>query len=411
MRMHHEFRWDDFDKLQFDLEHILPRRQTGTVRHPEYMSVDRHGRLAERHVEHDIRGLAADARQRLQHLAHAGYLAAMLGDQLLRQCDDVLRLVAIEPDGLDEVAHLRFAERDHLLRRIGRREQGRRRLVDTGIGCLRRQHHGNQERERIDVLQFALGRRVDRLEAPERLRHLGLRPWPDVAMRGDDIGLDLRLGGLWLCRLAGFRGLESRPRRGLRGGLALFCLGRGADRLFCHFFPILSGMTPNNDPKPDTPLFSAVMTPNRSLGKRGFGVLMLLVAGISFVAGIVFAIAGAWPITGFFGLDVLLIYWAFRVNYRDGRAYEQIVVTPTELMFRKVSPRGAVIEWRCNPLWVKLDWDIHEEFGVQQLHLVSRGERRAIASFLSPEEKEGFGKALQAAIAAAKRGPDRTVIA
>ena len=170
-------------------------------------------------------------------------------------------------------------------------------------------------------------------------------------------------------------------------------------------------MIPDNDPKPDTPLFSAVMSPNRSLGKRGFGILMLAVAGISFVAGVVFAIAGAWPITGFFGLDVLLIYWAFRVNYRDGRGYEQVVVTPTELTFRKVSPRGAVTEWRCNPLWVKLDWDIHEEFGVQRLHLVSRGERQAIAGFLSPEEKESFGKALQAAIAAAKRGPDRTVIA
>ena len=128
-------------------------------------------------------------------------------------------------------------------------------------------------------------------------------------------------------------------------------------------------MAPNNDPKPDTPLFSAVMTPNRSLGRRGFGILMLVVAGISFVAGLVFAIAGAWPITGFFGLDVLLIYWAFRVNYRDGRAYEQIVVTPTELMFRKVSPRGAVIEWRCNPLWVKLDWDIHEEFEIGRAHV------------------------------------------
>lgn len=170
-------------------------------------------------------------------------------------------------------------------------------------------------------------------------------------------------------------------------------------------------MTPNNDPVSDTPLFSAVMTPNRSLGKRGFGILMLAVAGISFVVGLVFAIAGAWPVTGFFGLDILLIYWAFRINYRDGRAYEQIVVTPTELMFRKVSPRGAVVEWRCNPLWVRLDWDVHEEFGVQQLHLVSRGERRPIAGFLSPDEKESFGKALQAAISAAKRGPDRTVIA
>jgi uncharacterized membrane protein len=170
-------------------------------------------------------------------------------------------------------------------------------------------------------------------------------------------------------------------------------------------------MTPNNDPNCDTPLFSAVMTPNRSLGKRGFGILMLAVAGISFAAGLIFAFAGAWPITGFFGLDILLIYWAFKVNYRDGRAYEQIVVTPTELMFRKVSPRGAVTEWRCNPLWVRLDFDIHEEFGVQRLHLVSRGQRRAIASFLSPEEKQSFGKALQAGIAAAKRGPDRAVIA
>jgi uncharacterized membrane protein len=170
-------------------------------------------------------------------------------------------------------------------------------------------------------------------------------------------------------------------------------------------------MTPNNDPNPDTPLFSAVMTPNRSLGRRGFAILMMAVAGISFIAGVVFAIAGAWPITGFFGLDVLLIYWAFRLNYRAGRAYEEIVVTPTELMFRKVSARGAVVEWRCNPLWVRLDRDVHEEFGVQRLHLVSRGRRRQIADFLAPEEKESFGNALQAALSAARRGPTRTVTA
>lgn len=169
-------------------------------------------------------------------------------------------------------------------------------------------------------------------------------------------------------------------------------------------------MTANNDPNPDTPLFSAVMTPNRSLGRRGFTILMVTVTGLSFIAGLVFAIAGAWPVTGLFALDVLLIYWAFRINYRAGRAYEEVVVTPTELLFRKVSPHGAVTEWRCNPLWVRLDRDIHQEFGVQSLHLVSRGERRSIASFLAPEEKESFGQALQAALAAARRGPTRTVI-
>jgi uncharacterized membrane protein len=167
-------------------------------------------------------------------------------------------------------------------------------------------------------------------------------------------------------------------------------------------------MSADNDPIPEPPLFSAVMTPHRSLGRSGFVIVMLAVAGVSFVAGLVFLIAGAWPVTGVFGLDVALIYWAFRANYRAARAYEQIVVTPTELAFRKISARGVVTEWRANPLWVRLDRDVHEEFGVQSLHLVSRGERRQIASFLGPDEKESFGKALQAALMAARRGPDRT---
>ena len=168
-------------------------------------------------------------------------------------------------------------------------------------------------------------------------------------------------------------------------------------------------MTADNDPISEPTLFSAVMRPHRSLSERGFVITMLAVAGVSFVAGLVFLIAGAWPVTGVFGLDVALIYWAFRANYRSAWAYEQIRVTPTELRFRKVSARGAVTEWRANPLWVRLDRDVHEEFGVQSLHLVSRGQRRQIASFLPPEEKESFGKALQEALAAARRGPTRTI--
>lgn len=170
-------------------------------------------------------------------------------------------------------------------------------------------------------------------------------------------------------------------------------------------------MNADNDPAPEPTLFSAVMQPHRSLGQKGFVIVMLSVAGVSFIAGLVFLIAGAWPVTGIFGLDVALIYWAFRANYRAARAYEQIWVTPTELIFRKVSARGAVTEWRANPLWVRLDRDVHEEFGVQSLHLVSRGQRRQIAGFLGPDEKESFGAALQAALVAAKRGPNRTLLA
>jgi uncharacterized membrane protein len=75
---------------------------------------------------------------------------------------------------------------------------------------------------------------------------------------------------------------------------------------------------------------------------------------------------------------------------------------------RKVSHRGKVSEWTLNPLWVKLDRETHEEFGIERLFLVSRGRRLPIASFLGPQEKESFAAALAAAIGEAKRGPTRT---
>ncbi len=157
-------------------------------------------------------------------------------------------------------------------------------------------------------------------------------------------------------------------------------------------------------------IFSAVLTPHRSLDRVGFLVLMLLFGSVSFATGIVFLLDGAWPIFGFFGLDVLLLYFAFRLNYRHAAAYEQVTVTPTELTVRKVSHRGRAREWVLNPLWVKLDKVVHEDFGIEQLFLVSRGNELAIASFLGPDEKESFAQALSQALSEAKRGPTRTVL-
>jgi uncharacterized membrane protein len=169
-------------------------------------------------------------------------------------------------------------------------------------------------------------------------------------------------------------------------------------------------MTPGNAPDAEPTLFSAIITPHRSLGGLGFFILMGVVSVVSFVAGMVFLIMGAWPVLGFFGLDVLLIYWAFRINYRRALAYEEVMVTATELRVRKVSHRGKVAEWTLNPLWVRLDRDAHAEFGIERLFLVSRGRKLPIAGFLSPPEKQSFAAALGAAIGEAKRGPTRTLL-
>jgi uncharacterized membrane protein len=168
-------------------------------------------------------------------------------------------------------------------------------------------------------------------------------------------------------------------------------------------------MTPDNDPNPEPTIFSAVLTPHRSLGPTGFLIFMLVLGGMSFVTGMVFLLLGAWPVFGFLGLDVLLVYWAFRINYRTATAYEQVIVTASELTVRKVSQHGRVREWSMNPVWVRLDRDAHEEFGIERLFLVSRGRKLPVASFLGPKEKESFALALSAALGEAKRGPTRTV--
>ena len=106
---------------------------------------------------------------------------------------------------------------------------------------------------------------------------------------------------------------------------------------------------------PQPELFSALLTPHRSLNRTGFLVLMGFVCAVSFIAGMVFLMMGAWPVLGFFGLDVLAIWWAFRINFRTGKACEEITVTPSELRVRRTSHRGHVVEWVLNPLWVRLD--------------------------------------------------------
>jgi uncharacterized membrane protein len=171
-------------------------------------------------------------------------------------------------------------------------------------------------------------------------------------------------------------------------------------------------MTAGNDfdlhPQPE--LFSALLTPHRSLGRTGFLAVMAFVGVVSFAAGLAFLLMGAWPVLGFFGLDILAIYLAFRINFRHARASEEIRVTPSELRVRRISHRGHVAEFVFNPLWVRLDQKRHPEYGVERLYLASKGRRIAIGSFLSPDEKASFANALMSALQSARRGPSYNLL-
>lgn len=159
------------------------------------------------------------------------------------------------------------------------------------------------------------------------------------------------------------------------------------------------------EPDPQT-LLDVSLRPHRSLQLGGFRLVMVLVAVASFIASIPFIMLGFWPVAGFYGLDVVLLYFALRTSFNAAKSVEHLNISPFNVLLRKVDPMGEVREWHFNPLWTRLTRDVHDEFGVQRVALVSRGEAVAIGQFLSPDEKDVLWRRLSAALTEAKRGPD-----
>jgi uncharacterized membrane protein len=156
-------------------------------------------------------------------------------------------------------------------------------------------------------------------------------------------------------------------------------------------------------PASPAPLFDAVLYPSRSLPPMGFAVLMALVVLVSGLVGSGFVLVGAWPVTGFLGLDVLLLYLAFRWNYHQGQRAEFIRLDKDELVVRKIEPGGRSREWRFEPYWVRvaLDYAAH---GPGRLYLTSHGQWLQIGAFLSAVERVEVAEALKAALDAHRNG-------
>jgi uncharacterized membrane protein len=162
-------------------------------------------------------------------------------------------------------------------------------------------------------------------------------------------------------------------------------------------------MSPDNAPTPEPTIFSAVLTPHRSLSPAGFLLFMLVLGGISFATGMVFLLAGAWPVLGFLGLDVLLIYVAFRLNYRSGRLYETVELTPAKLSWTRVHPSGRREQFDCNPYWTRVNLREWPD-GRTDLRLTAQGKELVFARFLTDDERREFATALTGALVDARGG-------
>lgn len=154
----------------------------------------------------------------------------------------------------------------------------------------------------------------------------------------------------------------------------------------------------------DEPFFRALLTPHRSLGRTGFMILMGALLFGWMITGAIFLAHGAWPVFGFFGLDVLLVYVAFRLNYRAARASEEVSVSRTSLDITKTAPSGCTEAHHFNPFWARFSVARHQEIGITGMAVEGQGKNVPIGSFLNPDDRESFATAFARALATAKRG-------
>lgn len=159
----------------------------------------------------------------------------------------------------------------------------------------------------------------------------------------------------------------------------------------------------NADTANERPVFAAELFPYRSLGPKGFRVLLLISGAVCLMYGMFFIATGAWPIGFFFGLDFALLYGAFWLNYRSGKAREEVIVSRTDVAIRKFAPSGRIVEHHFNPFWARFLVRRHDEIGILSMQITGEGRRTDIGSFLNPDDRESFAKAFKRALATVKQ--------
>ena len=137
-----------------------------------------------------------------------------------------------------------------------------------------------------------------------------------------------------------------------------------------------------------------VLRPHRSLTRSGFRALMIVLIAFGVFSGFIALWLGAWPVLGFLGVDVVLVYLAFKASYAGGRAYERVRLSETVLTVDRVDRWGRHSAVDLPPHWLRVD--VNE--APSGLTLTSRGRSVAIGGFLPPDELDDVADTIRAAL-------------
>ncbi len=150
--------------------------------------------------------------------------------------------------------------------------------------------------------------------------------------------------------------------------------------------------------------FDAIAYPNRSLTRPGFMALMLVVIMVNIISAGFYTALGAWPIALFAVVDVLVVWLAFQISYRQGRLQERIMIVGDRLLVTRTAANGRQSCWSLPAYWTRLEYKLPMEHD-DQIKLTLSGDVLVLGRFLSPNERGELAQALDNAMQELKKSP------
>lgn len=123
---------------------------------------------------------------------------------------------------------------------------------------------------------------------------------------------------------------------------------------------------------------------------------MGLVATISTLLGFTYWWLGAWPVIGFFGIDVALVWLGFRWAFRKDSIVERITITESNLLFERYTGEklAETLSFSRSFVQIVLEHDLERNI-IGTLALGSRGKFHQFGAFLGAEERQAVAKILR----------------
>ena len=137
--------------------------------------------------------------------------------------------------------------------------------------------------------------------------------------------------------------------------------------------------------------------PYRSLSLRGFRIFIAALASLMGLIGLGFYLLGAWPVVGFLGLEIFIVWYAFKWNYRSGQLVETVEITPQQVDITKTDWKGHSKTICLKGVWIKAELDAKENKKCR-LYLRQHADKLEIGAFMPPAEKPPLAGALNEAI-------------